>query len=151
VARIRLSDEDRARIGLDQEWIEGFDLSTFMVSDAEALEDAGYQPDQFLEDLRGVPMVLDGQPVMVDDGEGGQRQRRRIPARALRASMWLCVRRAGLDVPYVGFDYQVNAVRYEQEPAGKDPATRPPSGKTANGTSPRSRRSSTSGRGKSAS
>lgn len=152
MGQIRLSDEDRKRIGLEQEWIEGFELSKLMVGDGEALEAAGYDPDEFLEDLRGHPVFRAGEPVMVDDGAGGKVQRRQVSYRAARAAMWLAVRQAGLKIPFADFDYQLQGVQYgeaTEEPAGKAPDTAPASAKSASSTRSRSARSSASSRGKS--
>lgn len=161
--RIRLADEDRERLGLEQEWIEGFSATRFMMADAEALEVGGYDPDEFLEDLAGRPVVRGGEPVMEPelDGDGSQVlvdgkpkmiQARRVSARTRRAIVWLAVRRAGSTVPFSEFDVQVNGIRYEkddEDQVGKEPAAAPVSPKRASATRSRSSRSSASNPGKS--
>lgn len=135
----RLSDEDRERLGIKDEWIS-FDPSRLMFSEAEALEDSGYDTDQLLEDLRGYEVVdKTGSPVMVpvidDDGnpalnEDGTPQRvpkMRFPTRGIRAAIWLAARRAGCDVPFSEFDIDMAGVRFELELPGKDPELDPAS------------------------
>lgn len=135
--RIRLSDEDRGRLGLKQEWVS-FTLDSFMQTEAEALDDAGYDPDDFVEDLRGYPVLKDGQQVMVavldsdgqqvvdeDTGQPKTTAKRRRPPRATRALVWLAYRRAGEDLAY-DFDFDRTGIDYapdeSEENEGKDEA-----------------------------
>lgn len=133
--RIRLADEDRQRLGLDDEWIV-FSLDRLMQVEAEALDDAGYDPEDFLEDLRGYPVLRDGQPVMVpllddsgepavdDDGQPKLVEKRRRRPRSTRAMVWLALRRAGVTVPLVDLDFDRGGIEYAQDedgtPEGKD-------------------------------
>lgn len=163
--RIRLADEDRERLGIEQEWIEAFSPTRFMLADAEALEDAGYDPDEFLEDLGGRPIIRDGEPVMdpeldddgnqvLVDGKPKLVERRRIATRTRRALLWLAVRRAGSKVSFADFDIQLNELRYEAEdeaPAGKVDTAARPSRKRVTATGSRSSKSSASSRGNSTS
>lgn len=137
--RIRLSDEDRERLGLEQEWLS-ISASRLSVTEADALWDAGYAYDDFLEELQGTP-VLDGKgkpvmtPVLGDDGtpvlEDGKpkkvQQRRRRP-RAWKAFVWLATRRVGCDVGFAEFDFDLNSLRLDDgdEPVGKDPSAATP-------------------------
>lgn len=136
--RIRLSDEDRDRLGIKDEWIT-FALDRMMIDDAEEMDDAGYDPDEFAEDLTGHVVFRDGQPVMVPevgvdgqpvlDGDGQPQltEKRKRPARAMRAVVWLAARNVGVDVPYRGFTFNLRGVEYagDEEEPGKGEA--PPS------------------------
>jgi hypothetical protein len=135
--RFRLADDDRERLGITQEWIE-FDLDTFDVLEAEALEDGGYDAAQFIEQVLGYERTgPDGQPLMVaklDDGGNevldadGQpelvKATRHYPVRARRALTWLAARRAGCTVPLQDFTYGILTVQVEAGPdKGKDPGS----------------------------
>lgn len=165
MGRIRLSDEDRERLGLKQEWIESFDVERFMLADAELLEANGYDPDEFMDDLQGQPVVRDGQPVMVAefdsdgnevlvDGKPKMHQKVKRSFRLRRALVWLAVRKAGLTVSFDDFDFQIVGVRHDfsgDPPEGKGHLTAPTSSKSAKSTRSRSPRPSGSSRGKSTS
>lgn len=165
MGQIRLSDEDRARLGLDKEWIEAFDIERFTMADAELLEAHGYDTDEFLEDLGGHPVVRDGQAVMVPvldaagapvlvNGRPEMRPKVNRPTRARRALVWLAVRNAGSPVPLAEFNFQVLGVQYDASkdpPTGKGPATAATSSRSAKSTRSRSARNSASSRGKSSS
>lgn len=136
--RIRLSDEDRERLGVGEEWIS-FHTDKLMMRDAEALETAGYDVDEFLEDIRGRPVLRNGEPVMVpdvdeDDNEilDGNGQPTLVPkirrsTRALRALAWLALRSANVQVPYDEFDCNLVGIAFagdDEDGPGKDqPAT----------------------------
>jgi len=151
LARVRLSDEDRERIGLEQEWIDWISLDAFMVTDAMALDEAGYGADRFAEEIRGIPLYRDGEPVMVEDDDGTKVQQVSIPARAMRAAIWLAARRTGWTGPLSDFDFRINGITFQadEEPAGKGPGTKPASARSSRSTRSRSSKSSASGRGRS--
>lgn len=132
--RIRLAEEDRERLGLGEDWLV-FTLDRLMQAEAEALDDAGYDPEDFIEDLRGYPIMRDGQPVMVplldnsgqpavEDGAPKLIEKKRRPPRATRAMVWLALRRAGVTVPIVGLDFDRGGIEYapdeDETPEGKD-------------------------------
>lgn len=162
--RYRLSDEDRERLGLKQEWVE-FSADGLMMTEAEELENAGYDPEDFLDDVRGRPVVdADGSPVMVPvldddgnpvldaDGQPEMAQKRRYPLRQARAAAWIALRRAGVKVPYREFDFNITAARVEQDvapPVGKGEEAAPASAKNGRTTRSRSRSTSGSSRGRS--
>lgn len=165
MGQIRLSDEDREHLGIEQEWIEAFDIERFTMADAELLEAHGYDSDEFMEDLGGRPVIRDGQPVLEPvldaagdpvmlDGKPKLREKVTRPPRLRRALVWLAVRKAGSQVPFDGFDFHVLGVQYDRSgdpPPGKAPATAATSSRSAKSTRSRSARSSASSRGKSGS
>lgn len=136
--RFRLTDDDRQRLGVEQEWVE-IDLSRLMMLEAEELEEAGYDADEFLEELRGEPVFRRGEPVMVDvldekdqpvigaDGKPEQRPMLRNTTRSIRAAVWIALRRAGTNVPFATFDFDMTGLRREvtPEPEGKDTSAPP--------------------------
>lgn len=84
--RIRLSDEDRERIGCD-EWLE-LDLSHLPVEEAEAIEDAtGKTWD----------MVLDP------------------GAKAAKARLWFALRRAGIEVSFAELTFNLLGMRVTRD------------------------------------
>lgn len=123
--RIRLSDEDRERLGITEEWL-AFQLDRLMMSEAEELDNGGYDPDDLAEDLAGqIVYGADGEPVMIPvPGSDGQLvEKRRRPARVWRAVVWIAIRNAGVQVPYVGFDFNLRGIEYAADPdeePGKD-------------------------------
>lgn len=113
--RIRLSDEDRARLGIESEWIE-FDLDQLMSDEAEQMEAAGYFLDDFLTELRP---ATDGQ---------------RRPVRALRTAVWMAARRSGCTVPWAEFNYSLVGTQFEAPTAPEPtPARKPRARKQARG------------------
>lgn len=130
--RYRLTDPDRERLGITDEWVE-FDLTSLRALEAEALEDNGYEADQFIDDLIGYEQYDDQGQVITrtvdgDDGEPTEVALRRRPAKALRAAVWLAARRGGATVALAGFDYDlVGMIREADTGAGKDPEPDPAS------------------------
>lgn len=122
VIAIRLSDADRARLGLDQEWIQ-LDLFAVTAREAMALQrgaDLGDGlvvqfdgPNAYRTALGGKPVFgADGQPVMVEepdpDGPEGATtlvQKRAPDFGAELATVWLGLRRAGITVPLAEVDF----------------------------------------------
>lgn len=164
--RIRLSDEDRERLGLEQEWVEAVDVARISTVDGELLDDHGYPAEIFLEELAGTPLVRDGKTVMVPalddddqpvlvDGKPKLRPRMTRPLRVRRALVWLALRRAGAQMPFDGFSFSLTGMETDSSgdpPVGKDPtAASPRSARSASGTRSPSRKSSGSARGKSTS
>lgn len=137
--RYLLSEEDRQRLGLGDDWIE-FDPTRLMMTEAEGLEDAGYDTDQFLEDLQGhevhdrkgnlvlVPVMEgDGSPSVGEDGVPILAPKLRYPFKAIRAGVWIAVRRSGCEVAFDEFDFDVTNLRTQADPPGKDPEPDPAS------------------------
>jgi hypothetical protein len=116
---IRLCDDDRKRLGIDDEWI-GAELTPITVNQAIVLQhDAGYRggPDD-------VRQAWNAQ--VADDGNGGQTFV--LDARVWKARVWLAVNRYGCKVAYAEFDFDMSALDWQSEtPAesgeGKDDST----------------------------
>jgi hypothetical protein len=136
--RYKLSDEDRERLGLP-EWID-FDYSKLLMTEAEALESAGYETDQFIEDLAGYEVVdkagnpvmvavleEDGSPSLDGDGKPMETVKLRFPIRAHRAAVWIAARRVGCTVSYDDFDFDLAKIKSEMTLPGKDPEPDPAS------------------------
>jgi len=135
--RFLLSDADRKRLGVDTEWVELHPADGIRILEAEELDEAGYDPDAFLEELVGTPMFKDGEPVMVDvldendqpvveDGEPVRVQQKITKLRAIRAAVWIAVRRGGVKAPFADFDFDITRLRTDAgEPEGKDTAETP--------------------------
>jgi hypothetical protein len=129
--RFKLSEEDRERLGLP-EWVD-FDFDKLLMTEAEALESAGYNTDEFLDDLRGyevydkqgnpvmVPVVDDDGPVL-EDGKPKMVPKIRFPIRMHKAAVWIGARRVGCTVPYRDFDFDLSGLKTELE-MGKDPGS----------------------------
>lgn len=137
--RYRLSDADRERLGLAEEWVS-FDPTQIMMSEAEGLEDAGYEVDQFLDDLQGrevydrqnnpvlVPVLEeDGSQAVDAAGEPVTQVKRRFVMKALRAAVWIGLRRNGCDVAFDGFDFDITGVRIQADVPKDDPEPDPAS------------------------
>lgn len=136
--RYRFSDADRERLGMTEEWVE-FDVGQLMLDEAVALEESGYDVDEFLDDIRGYPVSRKGKPVMVDvldddgqpvieDGKPKKIQKRRVPLKAMGAAMWIAARRVGSTVAFEDFTFNITDFRTEAQPEGKDDSPDPVSG-----------------------
>ena len=135
--RFRLSDRDRERLGIEPEWVELNQGDGLRILEAEELDDAGYNPDDFIDEVDGTPVFKDGEPVMIDvlddndepvleDGQPVRVQQKTTKLRALRAAVWIAVRRCGVKVPFADFDFDVTRLRADApEPEGKDTAETP--------------------------
>ena len=135
--QLRLSDADRKRFGCD-EWLE-LDPLGITAREAAALQepfwpkhDGFVSPSEWRKALRGTPLFDDhGAPVMVDDGEGGQVQKRRPDYAAHAALVWLALKRAGAAVELAGLDYDQDSARFAMQPdetpagQGKDDGEQP--------------------------
>lgn len=137
--RYLLSEGDRKRLGLSDDWVD-FDPSRIMMSEAEGLEDAGYEVDQFLDDLQGRevydrqnnPVLVavledDGTPAVDDTGAPVMHTKRRYVFKAIRAAVWIAVRRTGCTVAFDEFDFDMTSLQIKADVAGKDPEPDPAS------------------------
>lgn len=138
--RYRFSDADRERLGITEEWTE-FDPSRLMFDEAMSLEAAGYDVEDFLDDIRGhevlddkgEPVMVslvddDGSPVLDDEGQPKKVPARRVPLRARGAAMWTAARRGGSKVSFADFTFDMAGIEREVQPEGKDDSPDPASG-----------------------
>lgn len=126
--RIRLSDEDRARLGCP-EWLM-YDPMKLRAREAAMLaKTTGYDPIRLGEGIQGKPL-LDGagKPVLDEAGE----QVRTRDWDAWLALVWLCCVKAGCAVPFNDFDFELGSVSLETDaedtPAGEEDALGTPEG-----------------------
>lgn len=101
-----LSNADRERLGAPEELIIDFDTLTQV--EAEILDDHGVDADHLNSYLANRPAVgPDGKPLLDADGE----QYLSLPIKGMRIAVWLGLRRAGIELPFDGFDFQRHALR----------------------------------------
>jgi hypothetical protein len=106
--RFMLSDDDHKRYGLPAGWIF-MDINRFTNQEADLVErpepdGPGLDPEDWLECLRGEPAEDKGVPLI--DEETGEAIRR--PSRRTVSIMfWLGVRRAGVDVAWPDWTYDL--------------------------------------------
>ncbi len=126
--QLRLSDPDRERFGVG-EWLD-YDFDRMSMVEAETLQERfGVDPEDRYTWLRGEPVIKAGDPV--NDDEGNPVYRR--PLAVYRFLVWQALRRAGVHVDAVEFDFDYSSAAYarrDEEP-GKDP----PDPSTPTGTS----------------
>lgn len=117
---IRLSDEDRERLGIEQEWLI-YNPDRLMAREAGMLYRATrYDPFRLGQALGGIPRVDDngapvmedevddeGNPVLDEDGKPKRRQATETDFEAWRAVVWLAAVRAGIAVAYKDFDFDI--------------------------------------------
>lgn len=129
---IRLSDEDRARLGIEQEWLV-YNLDRLMAREAGMLYHATrYDPLRLGQALGGIPRfdetgapVMedetddDGNPVLDETGAVKRRQAREIDFEAWRAVVWLATVRAGIALAYKDFDFDILGM-ITRDPAEED-------------------------------
>jgi hypothetical protein len=133
VLRYQLSEQDRERLGLP-EWME-FDPTKLLMSEAEALEDTGYNTDEFLDDLAGyevydrqgnqvmvAELEEDGSPALDEDGHPRMRPKIRFRVRAHKAAVWMAARRAGCGLSFGEFDFDLSGMRTKLD-TGKEPGS----------------------------
>jgi hypothetical protein len=155
--RIRLTEEDAERLGVARD-LE-FDSDKLMGRELIALEDeVGWTVDSLEANLQGEYLTnAIGEPVwetddrgkVVLDGGGKPMRARGLKAATILVITWLAARRAGCTVPYAEFDFAVTGAEFDTEEPGKAPAS--PASPTSTTTGkPRSRRSSATRRGSSA-
>lgn len=152
--RLRLSEEDAQRLEVPRD-LE-FDTDKLMGRDLIALEEeAGWDIDRLDQAMAGEPTTnAVGQPVWETDAKGKVVlvNGKPVQARGLKMSTllviaWIAARRSGYKGRYAEFDFCITAAEFESvEEPGKGPA----SPTTTTTGKPRSRRSSASSRGSSA-
>lgn len=97
---IRLSDEDRKRYGIEDEWI-GFDIFPITVKQAIALQDAGFhEPEE----------LVDAWNAQFSDSDG-EKPRVKLDFRVWEARVWLAVTKAGVAVSMADFDFDMTNAR----------------------------------------
>jgi hypothetical protein len=141
MARIRLGDADRERLGCP-EWLE-HDPAQLRQVEAEALQDVwGVAPGDYTRWRLGLLGQPEGTPP-------------NPPARALRFGIWQALRRSGVKVDLTELDFDLMDIEIQRDPEpepGKSPSTpRKTSAAGGGGTRRSSSSSSTSSRGKSTS
>jgi hypothetical protein len=116
--RIRLSEKDSASLGCPEilEW-----QPTLSQVEAETLQEVfGVDPEDFDRWREGKPAEVDGDT------------RYRRSARVYRFVMWSALRRVGIKLDPLGFDFDLMGLTFfgdpepeATEPEGKDPSTPP--------------------------
>jgi len=158
--RIRLSEEDAARLGVPRD-LE-FDPDKLMGRELIALEEeVGWNVDSLEQHLQGEYLTnalgepeweTDDNGKVVLDGGGKPMRARGLRVATVLVVAWLAARRAGCRVPYAEFDFAVTGAEFDTEEPGKAPASsasRASPTSTTTGKRP-SRRSSVTKRGSNA-
>lgn len=96
--QVKLSDEDRERLGLGDEWLD-VTIERLPVREAEAIEDA--------TGLAAIDAVAEMAPKFVPLSDG--KFKARFTARGLRLRVWLGLHRAGKAVPFDDLDFDAGA------------------------------------------
>lgn len=125
---VLLGEEDRKRLGLGDDPLP-VSLGSVRMREAIDLQvQTGWTIEKLEAAVRGkVVRDADGQPVYEIDDDGEylkDEHNKRVPKRetditALLPLVWFAVRRAGYDVRYDDFDFEVTAVEILDEPPGK--------------------------------
>lgn len=133
--RIRLSDADRERMGIEPEWLD-CDTDKMTVVELEHLQLApaphGVDPVEAIRLFEGwVPKQADGTPRRDESGRAVVVTN----IRGWRIRTWCAVRRAGVTVPYEDFDFdffgqqrETQAVDLDDEGKDEAPTTSDDSG-----------------------
>jgi len=128
--RIQLSEQDRKRFDITEEWLE-FDLLRMRVKDSIFLQSVGYpNREDWSQALRGRQIIENGAFVYEYDADGQKKigddgllvvKRGPYEQLAWDALIWLCLRSHGVTVAWEDLEYDERGlqVRYDDEAQGK--------------------------------
>ena len=128
--RIQLSEQDRKRFDITEEWLE-FDLLRMRVRDSIFLQSIGYpNRDDWSEALLGRQLIENGAFVYEYDEHGQKKldsdglpvvKQGPYEQLAWDALIWLCLRSHGVTVAWEDLEYDERGlqVRYDDEAQGK--------------------------------